>query len=35
MGIEEEIQAKGKQNTFNEITEENFLNLRKEMPIKM
>lgn len=29
----EEAQAKATQNTFNQLLEENFLNLKKKMPI--
>jgi hypothetical protein len=32
MGIEEEVQAKGIQNTFNKIITENFPNLEKVLP---
>jgi hypothetical protein len=37
MGIEEreEVQAKGIHNTFNKIITENFLNLKKVMPIQV
>ena len=37
IGIEEgkEIQVKGRKNIFNKIIKENFLNLRKELPIKV
>ena len=37
IGIQEEnkIQVKGPENIFNKILEENFPNLKKEIPIKM
>jgi hypothetical protein len=37
MGIEkgEEVQAKGICNTFSKIIAENFLTLKKEMPIQV
>jgi hypothetical protein len=33
--IEEEIQVKDTESIFNKIIEENFPNLKKEMPIKV
>ena len=36
IGIEEgEIQLKGTENIFNKVVEENFPNLKKDMPMKI
>ena len=35
IGIEEELQLKGIEHIFNKIIEENFPNLKKDMPTKV